>query len=191
MRKVILYVNLTLDGHLSGPNGELDWMAGALLDPEMNVEFTDAMRERVDTILTGRSFYHGLNESFGAQAKDPNSPPALIDFANWMLNTPKVVFSTTLTEVNEVSTLAKGDLADEVAALKAAPGKDMVLFGGVAAAQSFAERGLVDEYWIKLYPVALGDGQPLFTSLKERANLRLVDSKTWDSGIITVRYVPA
>jgi len=172
MRKVILFVNITLDGFLCGPDGELDWM---LPDPEMNIEFTDAMRARVDTILSGRVAHEQLQANFRAQAADPASPPALVDFARWMIDTPSVVFSRS----------GAGDLVAEVEALKALPGKDMVLFGGAGTAQEFARQGLVDEYWLKVYPVALGAGRPLFT---ERTSLTLKESKTWDSGIVTLRY---
>jgi len=189
MRKVICFVNLTLDGYLSGPNGELDWMLSRP-DAELNQEFTDAMRERVDTILTGRNFHHGIDQSFSAQATDPNSPPALAEFATWMTETPRVVFSSTLTEVRPGFRVAT-DIVDEIAYQKARPGKDMVIFGGNRTVQRFAQLELVDEYWIKLYPVALGTGQPLHTDLKEPADLRLAESRTYDSGIVTLRYVPA
>lgn len=188
MRKVILFVNLTLDGQLAGPNGELDWM---LPDPEMNQELTGALRAEVDTILTGRNFHHAAEENFRAQAADPASPPALVDFANWMVETPKVVFSRSLAGAGEGSRVAGGDLGQEVASLKQEPGRGMVLFGGVQIAQQFVQRALVDEYWIKLYPIALGAGQPMFTDLRDRASLRLVDCRAWGSGILTLRYVPA
>jgi dihydrofolate reductase len=185
MRNVIVFVNVTTDGYLAGPNGELDWMLSRP-DEQMNPEFTDAMRERVDTILTGKNFYHGIEANFRAQADDPNSPPELVEFANWILDTPKVVFSRTLTEARNGTVSA--DLPKAVAELKSLPGKDMVLFGGVSTVQAFVEHDLVDEYWIKLYPVALGTGQRLFTA---PADLTLIASKTYDSGIVTLRYRPA
>lgn len=185
MRKVILYINATFDGHIAGPNGELDWM---LFDPEMNIAQSNEMRSRVDTILTGRGFHHGIEQNFRAQATDPASPPELVDFATWMIETPQVVFSHSMTEVAAPHRISAGDLAAEVETLKALPGKDMVLFGGVSIVQQFVAAGLVDEYWIKLYPIALGEGQPLFTDLKQRAELKLVESKAWDSGILTLRY---
>jgi dihydrofolate reductase len=188
MRKVILFVNATIDGYLAGPSGELDWM---LPDPAMNQQLTDELRGEVDTILIGRVIYHAFDQNFRAEAANPASPPGLVDFANWMIDTPKVVFSRTLSDVNEGDRLAKADLADEVAALKAEPGKAMVLFGGVATAQQFVRHGLVDEYWIKAYPIALGAGQPLFTDLEQRANLTLTHAQAHDSGIVTLRYVPA
>jgi len=184
MRKVIAYVNLTLDGHLAGPAGELDWM---LPDPELNIALSDELRGRVDTILTGRNFHHGIERNFRAQAADPASPAELADFATWMISTPQVVFSRSLTEVAAPHRLA-GDLAGTVAELKALPGKDMVLFGGVSIVQQFVREGLVDEYWIKLYPTAIGAGQPMFT--EQRRELRLVESRTWESGILTLRYTP-
>lgn len=184
MRKVIAYVNLTLDGHLAGPAGELDWM---LPDPELNIALSDELRGRVDTILTGRNFHHGIEQNFRAQATDPASPAELADFATWMISTPQVVFSRSLTEVAAPHRLA-GDLAGTVEELKALPGKDMVLFGGVSTVQEFVRQGLVDEYWIKLYPTAIGAGQPMFT--ERRTELRLVESKAWESGILTLRYAP-
>lgn len=189
MRKVVCFVNLTLDGYLSGPDGELDWMLSRP-DPEMNQEFTDEMRARVDTILTGRSFHDGIDAHFTAQADDPASPPALVEFARWMVDTPRVTFSSTLTDVREGFRVAS-DIAAEVEHQKAQQGRDLVLFGGNRTVQQFVQLGLVDEYWIKLYPVALGAGQPLFAGLDKPAALSLTDSRTWPSGITTLRYTPA
>jgi dihydrofolate reductase len=186
MRKIILYVNLTFDGFLAGPQGELDWM---LPDPGMNLELSEALRAQVDTMLLGRNAYLGFEQNFQAEATDPASPPELVDFARWMLDTPKMVLSRTLTEVSEVSRLATGTLPDEVAALKSAPGKDIVVFGGVGIVQELVRLGLVDEYWIKLYPVAIGDGKPLFTDATSRANLTLTQSQAYESGILALRYV--
>ncbi|WP_372671737.1 dihydrofolate reductase family protein [Amycolatopsis kentuckyensis] len=184
MRKVIAYVNLTLDGHLAGPAGELDWMTP---DPQLNIALSDELRSRVDTILTGRTFHHGIEQNFRAQATDPASPAELVDFATWMISTPQVVFSRSLTEVAAPHRLA-ADLAGTVAELKALPGKDMVLFGGVSIVQQFVREGLVDEYWTKLYPTAIGAGQPMFT---DRRELMLVESTAWESGFLTLRHVPA
>lgn len=180
MRKIIAYVNLTFDGHLCGPAGEMDWMD---LDPVMNSTFADEMRARVDTMLVGRTAYEGFEQNFRAQAADPASEPGLVDFANWMIDTPKLVVTNTLTEVSAVSRVAT-DLA-AVAALKREQGRDIVAFGGVRLVNSLVEHDLVDEYWIKLVPTAIGAGRPLFT---KRVALTLVDSRAWPSGTVTVRY---
>jgi riboflavin biosynthesis pyrimidine reductase len=178
MRKVIVHVNLTFDGFLCDPNGGMDWMD---TDSAMNAEFTDGMRERVDTMLVGGNAHVGFEQHFGASAADPTG---LADFSRWMVDTPKVVFSSTLTEVSEVSRLAT-DVPAEVAVLRARPGRDIVAFGGVTLVNSLVEHGLVDEYWIKLAPTAIGEGRPLF---RERTPLRLLDSKAWPSGTMTLRY---
>jgi dihydrofolate reductase len=184
MRKVIAYVNLTFDGHLCGPYGEMDWMDQ---DPAMNSEFADEMRERVDMMLVGGRTHVGFEQNFAASAADPAAPAVLAEFSRWMIETPKVVFSKTLTEVSDVSRIAT-DVPAEVAALKEQPGRDIVVFGGVTLVNSLAEHGLVDEYWIKLAPTAIGEGRPLFRS---RTPLRLLDSKAWPSGTITARYAAA
>ena len=185
MRKVILYVNVTLDGFIAGPAGELDWM---LPDPAMNIELSNEMRAEVDTILEGRQIHEAFEQNFRHEASDPGSPPELVDFAQWMLDTPKVVFSRTATALEDPKVRVAQDIPSTVAELKAESGKAMVLFGGVKTVQQFVQQGLVDEYWIKLYPVALGAGQPLFTDLSHRADLRLTHCKAYDSGIVVQRY---
>jgi dihydrofolate reductase len=82
----------------------------------------------------------------------------------------------------------RADIPDEVASLKQQPGKDLVLFGGSSTVQQFVQHRVVDEYRLKVYPVAIGAGQPLFTDLKDRASLTLTHSKVYDSGIVTLRY---
>lgn len=190
MRQVILFVNTTLDGYMAGPNGELDWMVA---DPQMNLEFTLDLRRAADTIVTGRKFYQGFETAFREQAADPNSPAELVEFANWMIETPKVVFSRTLPagELSESARLAEADIADEIAALKRQPGTGLVLFGGVETVQSFVRHGLVDEFWIKIHPVAIGRGQAVFADLKDKVGLRLTHSKAHESGILTIRSRPA
>jgi len=186
MRKVILAVNVSLDGYLEGPGGAIDWWTP---DPEMNVEFTADLRADVDTMLFGRKAYHALNAAFSQQATHPDSPPELVDFATWMLDTPKVVFSRTQSDLlSPDDRLAVADIPDEVAALKQQPGRDLVLFGGSSTVQQFVQNRVVDEYRLKIYPVALGAGQPLFTDLKDRASLELTHTKAYDSGIVTLRY---
>jgi dihydrofolate reductase len=143
-------------------------------------------------MIAGRKAYHQLNEAFSAQRNHPDSPPELVDFATWMVETPKIVFSRTLTGLlSPKDRLATADIPTEMKAVKETEGGGLVLFGGIETAQQFVRYGVVDEYWLKVYPVALGNGQPLFTDLLQRADLELMDSKTYESGIVTLRYVPA
>jgi dihydrofolate reductase len=186
MRKIILSVNVSLDGYLAGPNGELDFMM--LSDPKMNEEITRALRERVDTILTGRTVYHAFDANFRAEAANPASPPALVDFANWMVDTPKVVISHNRSTLAEQDRVISGDLPGAIKDLKQESGGDLVLFGGVETVRQFIDQGLIDEYWLKVYPRSLGAGQAMFPT---RVDLKLVASKAHESGIITLCYLPA
>ncbi|MDP9363926.1 MAG: dihydrofolate reductase family protein [Chloroflexota bacterium] len=189
MRKLILVVHTTLDGHMAGPRGELDWMVH---DPRMNHEIWLDLRDSVETMLAGRNAYEGFEAHFRQQATDPESPPDLVDFATWIIYTPKVIFSRTLTSLRSTtSRLAEADISDEVASLKWQPGKDLVLFSGVSTVQSCVRHRLIDEYWIKLHPVAIGRGQTVFPDLGDRAGMTLIGSKTYDSGIVVLRYRPA
>jgi len=185
MRKVVRFVDTSLDGFMGGPDGELDWM---VQDDEVDKEFTTGLRESVDTILTGRVAYQSFEAFWPAAATDPSSPPDLAELANWMLDTPKVVFSNTLDLVGmKGSRLAEAGIAEEVARLRREPGKDMVVFGGARTVQEFIRLGLVDEYRMKVHPVAIGSGLPVF---KDRVGLTLVRSKTYRSGVLGLYYEP-
>jgi dihydrofolate reductase len=189
MRRVVLFVDTSLDGFMGGPDGEMDWM---VQDDEMDKEFTDDLRRTVDTILTGRIAYQSFESFWPAAAADPSSPADLADLANWMLDTPKVVFSTTLDKVAmKNSRLAEAGVAEEVAKLKQAPGKDLVVFGGARTVQAFVRLGLVDEYRMKVHPVAIGRGLPIFDDLQDKVGLTLVRSKAYRSGVLGLYYEPA
>ena len=180
-------MHVSLDGFVCGPDGEQDWMtmtddsAGEFLVPEL--------QSTVDTILVGRVLYQGFASYWPAVADDPHAPQSLVDFARWMEDTPKIVFSRTLGEVSwKNSRLAGMDPAAEVAALKKQPGGDMVIFGGAGLVAGFTKLNLVDEYRIKLEPIALGRGRPLFADLPDRVRLKLQRSKGFDSGLVALSY---
>src|SRR5438477_10334713 len=124
---------------------------------------------------------------------EPPEPQGAIEFAHWIEDTPKVVFSKTLGKVEWknsklVSVKSDDDIAKEVTSLKRQSGGDMVVFGGARFAQTLSRLGLVDEYRLKLQSVALGSGLPLF---KSRVDLKLVKSKAFKSGVVALYYQPA
>jgi dihydrofolate reductase len=186
MRKVILFMITTLDGFIGGPNGELDWM---IMDQEMDKELIGELLSTVDTVLVGRATYQGFEGYWPTVATNPASPPDLIEFARWLEDAPKVVFSKTLEKVEwKNSTLAKENIAEEVAKLKQQPGRDMVIFGGAGIVSAFVELGLIDEFRIKVHPVVLGSGKPLWKAVKDRLNLKLIKAKAYDSGVVALYY---
>lgn len=185
MRQLILAMNISLDGFVGGPNGELDWVRFSV---DMDNTELPAMIARADTCLLGRSLYEGFSSYWPtAPQTNPNLSDGEKAFARWIDQAQKVVFSTTLEETPwNNARLARGDLAAEVAQLKQQPGGDIVTFGGAKLAQQLVRLGLVDEYQLALNPVILGQGLPLFLDGAPRQKLRLVSSTNYNEVVSLV-----
>jgi dihydrofolate reductase len=168
MKKVILAVAVSLDGFIEGPHGDYDW---CLPDPEYN--FNDFFN-RFDTIFVGRKTYEMSAEMEGGPAGFPKFK--------------EYVFSTTLDKVKDSATLVKGDTKNEVEKIKKEGEKDIWLFGGAQLTTSLLNLGLVDELSLAVYPVLLSGGKPLFNNVTERINLKLLDTKTYSTGVISLTY---
>lgn len=187
MRKVILQIGVSLDGFIEAPNGDLEWM---FIDDEL-WQNVDELLGTVDIVLFGRTAYQGFEQYWPAAATNPKSPQNEVDFAHWIEKTPKIVFSTTLPSADWAnSRLVKSDVAAEVAMLKQQPGKQILLFGGAGIAGTFMQLGLIDEYRIKIYPVMLGKGIPLFKDPQARFNFKLMSTRTFSSGVVEIHYQP-
>jgi dihydrofolate reductase len=187
MRKVILFMHISLDGMACGPHDEMDWTT---MDDDSIGEFLiPDLQKTVDTMLVGRILYQGFEQFWPTVPKNPKSSPALVEFANWMADTPKIVFSNTLKDVKwKNSRLAHTDPVSTVHQLKKESGGDMVIFGGASLAAHFVNNNLVDEFRIKLEPVVLGQGKSLFQGIPERRRLKLINSKTFSSGVAGLYY---
>ncbi|MEX6690224.1 dihydrofolate reductase family protein [Danxiaibacter flavus] len=187
MRKVFLLMNTSLDGFTNGPNGEMDWFP-------VNDEawhFVNDLLSNVDTALIGRVTYEGFVKFWPAAASSPSSSEHEVSFSHWIDKTPKIVFSTTLKKAFWPNTeIISKNVREEMDKHKRQPGKDMVIFGGAGLAQTLTEYGLIDEYWIKVHPVVLGGGNPLFRNLDKRLPLTLKETRVFDSGVVAFRYVP-
>jgi len=178
MRKVCLGMNITLDGYVAGPNGELDWVFRTM-SPAQGEWVTELLRG-VDTILIGHTTY--LQQA----AAWPSQTGEMADLLN---SHAKIVFSTRLTTLEwNNSRLATADATEEIARLKQQPGKNIAVTGGATLAQSLSRLGLIDEYNLMMHPVVLGGGMPLFKDLSLPLNLKLVSTKTFDSGAIGLTY---
>ncbi len=187
MRKLIFQIGVSLDGFIEAPKGDLEWM---FIDDELWKNI-DELLGTVDTVLFGRVAYQGFQQYWPAAATNPKSPQNEIEFAHWIEQTPKIVFSTTLLSADWAnSRLVKSDIAREITSLKQQPGKNILLFGGAGIAQTFAKLGLIEEYRIKIYPVVLGNGIPLFKTPQDRTNLKQLTTKTFGSGVVEIQYQP-
>ncbi len=183
MRKVILFIMVTLDGFFEGPNGELDWHN---VDEEFN-EFAKDQLNSVDVLLFGRRTYELMTSYWPTPSATRDSPI----IAEKMNALPKIVFSRTLEKVGwNNSRLIKENIAEEISSLKQRPGKDLIIFGSANLAVSLIQMDLIDEYRIMVNPVVLGNGKPLFKGIHDRLNLKLLKTKTFDSGNVLLYYQP-
>ena len=185
MRKVKLQMQMTINGFVGGLNGENDWMTWNP-DPEL-VAFFDSLLDTSDTLLLGRKLANGFIEHWeNAAGKNP-APP----FAKKIAALPKVVFTKTLDKSTwNNTTLAKGDLAAEIANLKKQNGKDILVFGGANFVSSLIKEGLIDEYHLIINPTAMGKGMTIFNDPGRIQKFTPTEAKLYPGGKIVLSYKP-
>jgi dihydrofolate reductase len=183
MRKLIYSFGVSLDGFIAGPQGAIDW---AVPDEELH-RFHNEQARQTGLHLYGRRLYEVMRYWETAE-EDPTLSDVEREFAQIWKATPKVVFSESLDDVEGNSTLFKGDPVEEVARLKEEPGEDLAV-GGAGLASSLIDAGLVDDYRLFVNPVILGAGTPFFPALDHRINLELVETRTFGSRVVYLRYL--
>ena len=182
MPTLIYSMSVSLDGHIAGPDGAIDWAAP---DEEL-MRFHNEQTRELTGHLSGRGLYEDMlvwetAEQTRTEIHGPSNSPGI-----WKA-IPKVVFSTSLTTVEGNARLARSAVADEVAELKNQPGAGIVSVGGARLAASLAEKDLIDEYRLFVSPVVLGGGTPYFPPLPKRLDLELVETQTF-SQVVYLRY---
>jgi dihydrofolate reductase len=173
MRKIILGLAVTLDGYIEGPNGEYDW---CFTDQDYGL---NEFFSRVDTIFIGRKSYEIARQ----YAENNNG-----EIVPGMPRMTEYVFSNTLQSVDEKAILVSGDSMAEARKIKNQPGKDIWLYGGASLTDAMMKEGLVDELWMSVHPILLGSGKPLFRQQDNRIPLTLLQSKTYETGLVSLRY---
>jgi dihydrofolate reductase len=186
MRKLKLQMQISVDGYVAGPNGELDWMTWD--HDDQLIQFINDLTDSSDTILLGRKMTDGfVNYWENVVNNQPESPE--YSFAKKMVDTPKVVFSKTLDASKwNNTTLAKGELADEIANLKNRSGKDIIVYGGAGFVSSLIKEGHIDEFNLFVNPILINKGMRIFDLLDKRQKLTLLDSTPYKSGVAVLRY---
>ncbi|MGW6689931.1 dihydrofolate reductase family protein [Streptomyces sp. NPDC054961] len=183
MRKVTYSMGVSLDGYIVGPDGGFDWTP---LDEELIRFFTDEIRQ-VGVHLLGRRLYETMLYWEGPD-QDPSLGDSMLEWAAIWRPLPKVVFSTTLSTVRGSARLASGGLAAEIERLRAEPGKGDIAIGGATLAAEAAALDLIDEYRARIHPVLVGGGIPFFPRRERRVDLELVETRTFRSKIVYLRY---
>jgi dihydrofolate reductase len=182
MRQLIYSMGVSLDGFIADRDGGIGW---TVPDEELH-RFHNQQARELGAHFCGRRLYEVMLywETVG---QNPASTDVELEFAQIWQELPKVVFSNTLERVEGNARLAEGDIAEEVAKLREQPGKDLAV-GGAGLASTFVELGLVDEFRLFVSPVVLGGGTPFFPALEEKIDLELVETRTFGSRVVYLRY---
>lgn len=185
MKKVKLQMQMTINGFVGGLDGKNDWMTWNP-DDEF-ISFLSSLIDSSDTLLLGRKTAEAIIPFWENTAeKNPAHP-----FAKKIVTIPKVVFTKTLDKSPwNNSTLAKGNLAEEIAALKKQNGKDILVFGGADFVSSLIKGGLIDEYHLIINPTAMGNGMTIFNSLDGIQKFTPTQSKLYPGGKTVLSFTP-
>ena len=187
MRKLKLQVQITVDGYITGPNGEMDWMTLPWTE-DIN-KYVDKIIGPVDTIVLGRKLAEGFIPYWATVAANPDDPE--FTAGQIFTDTHKVVFTKTLDKSEWDNTvLAKGDLVDEITKLKKQDGKDIIAYGGATFVSALIKQRLIDEFHLFINPTAIGNGMTIFKELDSKQNLTLVKSISFNCGIVVLNYEP-
>jgi dihydrofolate reductase len=184
MRKLKLQVQMSLDGFVAGPNGELDWMTWEMDDKSK--KFVNDLTDSVDTILLGRKMTEGFISYWTNVKPESEQYP----FARKMVEKPKYVFSNTLTKSNwENTTIVNGDLKEEINNIKYQNrDKDIIVYGGATFVSSLIKNNLIDEYYLIINPTAIGKGLRIFDGIESKLKLTLINSTYFDNGKVVNQY---
>jgi dihydrofolate reductase len=188
IRRVKLQIQLTIDGFVCGPNGEMDWMVWEW--DEVLKRYTAELTNSVDTFLMGRATGEGMAVYWPTVGSNPESSEEDKWMAERLNSFPKVVFSRTITHIHWNNARVANDIVAEVKELKKEPGKDIMIYGGADIVSSFIRENLIDEYHLYVNPVAIGKGKAIFDKVNDNLKLNLEKTIVSTTGIVVHQYVP-
>jgi dihydrofolate reductase len=185
MGKIVLFVHQSLDGFAASTKREMNWI-------QVNQEIFDFVEERIlktNTAIYGRATFQLMESYWPTAAEQPGASKHDREHAAWYKTAHKVVLSNTLNQSAFTNTTVIGK--DYVAALhklKEETSGDILLFGSPTAAHSLLAENLIDECWLFVNPVLLGDGVPVFKDIKEKQLLKLLKTHVFSSGVVCLSY---
>jgi len=178
-------MHTSLDGFVAGSKGEMDWIK---FDDAM-FDFVGTMTDLADTALYGRVTYEMMQSYWPNAGEQPNASKHDKEHSAWYKKVSKVVLSKTMSEEGLEDTIVISDgLADNINKIKNQEGKNILIFGSPRASHSLLSAGLIDEFWLFINPVLLGQGIPLFKGVYETTKLELIETKTFSCGVIALHY---
>lgn len=192
MRKLILQIQLSVDGFAAATDGSGSWMVWNYgeewtWDPALQAYHTALIATADDVLLSRKMAEEGFIGHWERMADNTANPQSV--FAGHIRDARKVVFTHTLDRSDWPNTvLATGDLTEEVTALKRQQGKNLIVFGGVSFVSALIAARLIDEYHLIINPAIIGRGMPVFDKVKDILGLSLVSATAYPSGITVLHY---
>lgn len=188
MRKIVSFFHVSLDGYVAGPNGEMNWIK---VDDEIFDHVGDRVKDS-DTALYGRVTWQMMEGYWPTAADQPNASKHDIEHAAWYNKAGKIVLSESMQGEQLPNTVfISGDVENRIKAVKQEAGTEILIFGSPSATHSLLQYDLIDEFWLFVNPILLGEGMPLFKNVHEITQLTLVSSKTFSNGVICLHYKKA
>jgi dihydrofolate reductase len=183
MKKIVLWMSISLDGYFEGPDHDLSWHR---VDDEFHQDANDRLAA-MSAFLDGRVTYELMADFWPTADQDPSSSARVVEFAAIWRDMPKIVYSHTLERADWNTTILRDVVPEQVQRLKREPGGDLAL-GGADLAATFRRLDLIDEYRLYVHPVVLGGGRPLFPESGQTTDLRLLDIQRFGSGVVALQY---
>jgi len=179
-------MHTSLDGFVAGLNGEMDWIN---INDEI-FDFVATITDKADTALYGRVTYEMMQNYWPTAGQHPNASKHDKEHSAWYNKVSKIVLSKTINEKGlDNTTVISDQLAENINKIKKQEGKNILIFGSPSASHSLLSNGLIDEFWLFINPVLLGQGMPLFKDVNEKIKLKLIESKTFTCGVIALHYL--
>lgn len=185
MRNLIFFMHTSLDGFVAGLKGEMNWIN---INEEM-FDFVATMTGKADAALYGRVTYEMMQNYWPKAGEHPNASKHDKEHSAWYNKVSKIVLSKTISEKGlDNTTVISDQLADNINKIKNREGKNILIFGSPTASHSLLSMGLIDEFWLFVNPLLLGQGIPLFKGVIETTKLKLIETKTFSCGVIALHY---
>jgi dihydrofolate reductase len=184
MRKLVQFMHVSLDGFVTGPTGEMDWIK---VDDEI-FEYAGHRTKESDMALYGRVTFDLMEGYWPTAADTPNPTKHTIEHSAWYSKVPKVVLSKSLKGKSlKNTTIISENVGDQVRKIKQTNGKEIIIFGSPSASHSLMHEGLIDDLWLFVNPILVGKGIPMFKD-PGKVNLKLIKTHVFKSGVVCLHY---
>ncbi len=185
MRKIIALEHITLDGFMAGPNGEMNWIK---LDDKM-FDFVHTIVEKADMALYGRVTWQMMDAYWPTAADKPNATKHDKEHSEWYNKVEKIVISNSRegTKADKIKFIG-ADVAEEVQKIKENGSQDILLLGSPSVVRLLMKENLIDDYWLFLNPIVLGNGLSIFAKPENKIEFKLADQNVFDCGVIGLKF---